>query len=332
MFLTTKLSNRYDESFAAGVLRTFLSRVLKMPTSTSRRSLHMIRPSLTSLATAAAILASAIQVKAQDNSTFYELETKYIFGFTIGSSIGIEGEKAFEPDTVANFGKRDGTYTVTETELEFEFTPNQFMQIELGPTVSYYNIHNVTDIDNRSMGSVNGFEADFRYLILDRGPSPFAVTLSAEPEFHSLDETTGEKVVNYGLETRIEADAELIKNRLWLGLNLLYEPETTRADLGAWQNESTVGLSTALAFQIIPKLTIGSEIWYLRHYDGLSFNTFTGDAVYLGPTFYYQIAPKMLVSAAWDIQVAGHEPGVLSALDLTDFSRQRARLLIEFEF
>jgi hypothetical protein len=307
---------------------------MKQPMSTHRVMRHclVMRHCVTSLATIAAILTTAVRAEAQDNNAFYELETKYIFGFTIGSSIGIEGEKAFEPDTFANFGKRDGTYTATETELEFEFTPNQFMQIELGPTVSYYNIHNVTDIDDRSMGSVNGFEADFRYLVLDRGLSPFAVTLSAEPEYHSLDETTGQKVVNYGLETRIEADAELIKNRLWLGLNLLYEPETTRADFGEWDKESTLGLSTALAFQIIPKLTVGAEMWYLRHYDGLSFNTFTGDAVYLGPTFYYQIAPKMLVSAAWDVQVAGHEPGVLPALDLTDFSRQRAKLLLEFEF
>jgi hypothetical protein len=28
----------------------------------------------------------------------------------------------------------------------------------------------------------------------------------------------------------------------------------------------------------------------------------------------------------------GHEPGVIPPLDLTDFSRQRARLLLEFEF
>jgi hypothetical protein len=305
---------------------------MKKPISTVRRLRRVLRECLIRLGVLVAILTAAVRAEAQDSSAFHELETKYIFGFTIGSSIGIEGEKAFEPDTIGNFGKRDGTYTATETELEFEYTPSQLVQIEFGPTVSYYNIHNVTGIDDRSMGSLNGFEADFRYLVLDQGASPFAVTLSAEPEFHSLDETTGAKVVNYGLETRVEADAELIKNRLFLGLNLLYEPETTRADFGAWDNESTLGLSTALAFQIIPKVTVGAELWYLRHYEGLSFNTFTGDAIYLGPTFFYQISPKMLVSAAWDIQVAGHETDVLPALDLTDFSHQRARLLLEFEF
>lgn len=284
------------------------------------------------LGATAIILAITFRAEAQEDTAFHEIETKYIFGFTIGSSTGIEGEKAFEPDTVANFGKRTGTYAATETELEYEFTPNQYMQIELGPTVSYYNIHNVTGIDDHNMASVNGFEGEFRYLVLDRGPSPFAVTLAAEPEWHSLDETTGAKVVNYGVETRVEADAELIKNRLFLGLNLLYEPETTRADFGEWDNESTLGLSTALAFQIVPKVVIGAELWYLRHYDGVAFNTFTGDALYLGPTLYYQISPKILMSAAWNVQVAGHETDVGSPLDLTDFSRQRAKLLLEFEF
>ena len=293
---------------------------------------HAVSHCLAYLGATAVILSTEVRSNAQDSGTFYEIETKYIFGFTTGSSVGLEGEKAFEPVTVGRLGKRTGTYTATETELEYEFTPNQYMQIELGPTVSYYNIHNVTDIADRSMVSFNGFVSEFRYLILDRGPSPFAVTLAAEPEWRSRDETTGEKVVNYALETRIEADAELIKNRLFLGLNLLYEPETTRADLGAWGNESTFGVSTALAFQIIPKVVVGAELWYLRHYEGMAFNTFTGDAIFLGPTFYWKIWPKILVSAAWNTQVAGHETGGPKALNLTDFSHQRARLLLEFEF
>jgi hypothetical protein len=38
------------------------------------------------------------------------------------------------------------------------------------------------------------------------------------------------------------------------------------------------------------------------------------------------------MSAAWETQIAGHEPGVSSALDLADFFHHRARLLFEFEF
>ena len=297
----------------------------------ARRSRFLVGLRAACLTAAGALIATAAAAQAQDDA-FHEIETKYIFGFTVGSSIGIEGEKAFEPDTRAGFGKGTGRYTATETELEYEFTPNQFMQIELGPTVSYYNIHGVTGLDDRNMATVSGFESTFRYLVLDRGPSPFAVTLAAGPEWHGADETSGARVVNYALNTAVEADAELIKNRLFLGFNLLFEPETTRADLGEWERESTIGGSAALAFQIIPKVTVGAELWYLRHYEGLAFDSFTGDAVYLGPTFFWQIAPKVLVSAAWNTQIAGHEVGVPGALDLADFSHQRARLLLEFEF
>jgi hypothetical protein len=302
-----------------------------MDRSDARESIPRLFARFTAAATL--MLGATVAARAQGADAFHEVETKYIFGnFTVGSSTGIEGEKAFEPETEAGFGKGGGHYAVSQTTLEYEFTPTQYMQIVLGPTVSYYNIHGVPGLDDRNMAAVNGFEAEFRSVLIDRGPSPVAVTLSIEPEFHSRDETSGAKVVNYGLETRLEADTELIKNRLFLGFNLLYEPETTRADLGQWQNESTFGISSALAFQIVPNVVLGADLWYLRHYDGAAFNSFTGDAVYLGPTFYWKIAPKVLMSAAWETQIAGHEPGVSSTLDSTDFSRQRARLLLEFEF
>jgi hypothetical protein len=290
------------------------------------------RPFAVFAAAVVILLSSPITARAEDNGGFNELETKYIFGFTIGSSVGDQGDKEFEPDTNADFGKRGGSYGVGQTALEYEYTLTQFMQIELGPTVSYYDIHNVPGLDDRDTGTIKGFEADIRSILIDHNRSPFAATLSLEPEFHSRDETSGDKVVSYGLETRLEADTQLIKNRLYLGFNVLYEPETTRADLGIWENESTLGISSALAFQIVPKVTIGADLWYLSHYDGAVFNSFTGDAVYLGPTFYWQITPKILMSAAWQAQIAGREVGISSALDLTDFSRERARLLLEFEF
>jgi hypothetical protein len=292
------------------------------------------RCALAVIAMTAVVLFTAKAARAQNADTFGELETKYIFGnFTIGSSTDKQGDKAFEPETEANFGKRGGHYAVAETELEFEYSPTQFLQIELGPTVSSYDISNVPGLDDRHMTGVNGFEADVRSVILDRGSSPFAVTASFEPEFHSLDETSGASVSNYGLENRLEADAELIKNRLYFGSNLLYEPETTRDSLGAWDNESTWGISSALAYQIIPRVVVGVDLWYLQHYDGVGFNTFTGDAVYLGPTFYWHIAHHVLMSAAWETQIAGHEVGATPGnLDLTDFSHARARLLFEFEF
>jgi hypothetical protein len=283
-----------------------------------------------SLTLACAGMSSISAARADD--AYREIETKYIFGFTEGSGIGLEGEKEFSPDTIIGSDKRDGRYTAVETKLKFEYTPNQFVQFEFGPIATYHDVQNVTGLANINAGTFGGFFGEFRYLLLERGASsPLSVTLSIEPEWHNIDETTGQGVVNYGLEANINADLEVIKNRAYLGFNLLYEPERTLTQEGSSDEETTLGASAAFAYRVLPNVTIGAETWYLRHYAGLGFDTFTGDTVYVGPNLYIQIAPKIFATFAWNTQVAGHEVGV-GNLDLADFSRNRFKVKASFEF
>ena len=280
-------------------------------------------------------LSAANAAKAQDG--FYEVETKYIFGFTEGSGIGLEGEKEFSLETIARIGKADGRYWASETKLEYEFTPNQYVQFELGPLVSTHVIKNVTDLDNRNNLAMSGFFGEMRYLVLERNvSSPLAITLSAEPEWHRIDETSGAHVTNLGLELKVNADLELIKNRLFLGSNLLYEVEGTKDPdhIGAgWEKELIGGVSAALSYRIIPSVFIGVEAWYLRHYDGSFFNAFTGDAIFVGPTLYAKLGPKTFITAAWNAQVSGHDVEVPdSKLNFGEFTRSHAKLKLAAEF
>ena len=288
------------------------------------------------------VVAGALIALSNTNSTcaqdgFYEVETKYIFGFTEGSGVGLEGEREFVLDSVARIGKADGRYWASETKLEYEFTPNQYVQFELGPLVSTHVIKNVTDLENRNSLAMSGFFGEMRYLMLERSASsPLAVTLSAEPEWHRIDETSGTRVTNLGLELKVNADLELIENRLFLGSNLLYEVEGTKDPdhVGAgWEEESIGGVSVALSYRIIPSVFLGAEAWYLRHYDGSFFNAFTGDAIFVGPTLYAKLGRKTFMTAAWNAQVSGHDvdvPG--SRLNFGEFSRSRAKLKLAVEF
>jgi hypothetical protein len=206
--------------------------------------------------------ASCFGARAQNSAVIYrEIETKYVFGFTEGSGIGLDGEKEFSFDTEARIGKRDGRYYASESKLEFEFTPNQYLQFEFGPFVSAHSIKEVTDRDSRNQVAFGGAFGEVRYLLLDRGPlSPLALTLSAEPEWRRIDETSGERVTNFELELRLNGDVELVKNRLFLGFNLLYEPEATHDPdhIGAgWGMESKGGASAALAHRIVPSVLVG---------------------------------------------------------------------------
>lgn len=286
---------------------------------------------------ALSLIAIGSVARAQDNpAVFRDVETKYIFGFTSGSGIGLEGEKELSIESVGRFGKRDGRYGAAETKFIYEFTPNQYFQLELGALASWHSIKDVTDLEDRNRTAFGGLFGEIRYLLLDRGPSsPLAVTLSAEQVWRRIDETGGARVKNFEMEFKVNADLELVKNRLYVAANLLYEPEATRVPDGVgagWEKESIGGISGALSYRITPSVFIGAEIWYLRHYEGAFFNTYTGDAVYAGPTIYVQLDRKMFLAASWNSQIAGHEVDGLAPLNLAEFSRHRAKLKLAVEF
>jgi len=271
--------------------------------------------------------------RAEDASSWRDIETKYVFGFTTGSGIGLEGEKEFTVDSIGRFGKRDGHYAASETKYEFEFTPSQFIQIEFGALGSTHNIGGVTDLDDRNQVALAGGFAEFRYLALERtSNNPLAVTLAVEPTVRRIDETSGERVRNFEFETTVNVDLELMRNRLYAGFNLLYEPEVTQMLTGETQREATFGGSAALSLRLASNVVLGGEVWYLRHYDAANLTSFTGDAVMLGPTLYLRFTPKMFMTAAWNAQVWGREIGNPVSLNLAEFQRHRAKLKFAWEF
>jgi hypothetical protein len=298
-----------------------------------RATIQLGRRHALALGTIAGLLWCSAAACADDASSWRDLETKYIFGFTTGSGIGLEGEKELTIDTIGRFGKRDGHYAATETKYEFEFTPSQFIQIEFGALGSTHHIGGVTDLDDQSQIALGGGFAELRYLAIERtSNNPLSVTLAVEPTVRRIDETSGERVRNFEFETTVNADLEILKNRLFAAVNLLYEPEVTQTVTGDTQREATFGGSAALSLRVASNVVLGGEVWYLRHYDAANLTAFTGDAVMLGPSLYIRFTPKMFMTAAWNTQVWGREVGNPVSLNLSEFQRNRAKLKFAWEF
>ncbi len=270
----------------------------------------------------------------QPADVFYEAESKYLFGFLDGSDIGNESEKAFEYEATGSFQKRGGSYSAVEHEFEFEYVPTQDFAFELSAHALSDSINNVEGLDNFNGTQFSGASAKLRYLIIGRGPgSPIGLTVSAEPEWARVDDVDGTRALSYASEFRLVADTELMPNRLFAALNLIYEPSTAKpADTGVWERSSDAGIGLGLAYRVTPTVAVGAGAEYDRAYDGLLFQTFDGDALFVGPTLQINFTPKILLAAALSAQVAGHASGDPRALDLTDFARYRANLKLEFEF
>ena len=129
------------------------------------------------------------------------------------------------------------------------------------------------------------------------------------------------------------ADWEIIRDRVVVAFNLLYQPETMRSKLtGTWSQESTAGVAFAVMAQVHLGIFVGGEARYLRKYDSLGLDALAGQGFFVGPTIYIKLSERAWIAAAWSAQVAGQATRSVGSLDLVNFERRQARLLFGVNF
>jgi len=279
------------------------------------------------LALAALFLAPVVAAAAE------KLETTHLFGFTLGSDVNDVGETEGELETVGRFGKRVGSYAAIQTVAGMKAIPFKDFSIEPGVGVAYHSISGVPGLDDRRQLAVESFGFETRYRLLDRAQAPFGLTVGADPRWFRYDDISGEGVDGYRSGFLVIADKELVADRVFAAFNLLYELEASRSHLtNLWDHQSSLGITTAVAMQVQPGVLIGAEVRFLRRYDGLGLDTFIGQALFIGPTFYQRFNDRIWMGAAWSVQVAGRATAVAAPLDLTNFERHQATLRFGYNF
>ncbi|WP_275184076.1 hypothetical protein [Bradyrhizobium sp. CSA112] len=261
------------------------------------------------------------------------IDTEHLFGFMIGTDIGNVGEREFQSETTGRFGKNGGRYRAVGQEFELEFVPVRNFRIEIGSTFASHPISGVPGLDDQRRLSWQGGSVDLRYRFLDRQTALFGLTLATEAHAHRVDEATAEGVRSFGTEFRLAFDRELVPNRVVAAFNLIYEPEWTRViGSGAMELESTAGAALAVMAQLRPGFLLGGEARYLRKYDGTGLEELAGQALFVGPTAYFQLSKRSRLTASWSVQAWGRPAGSTANLDLANFERHQARLVFGVNF
>ncbi len=286
------------------------------------------------LAIAAAVFAAfAAPARADDDSPtsadpFYRLDTKNLFGALEGADVGEAGDRSVELETTASLFKRSGRYAFVEQEAIYEITPTPRLGVEFGAHGLGQSIRGVADMSGYSGVDFSGVSNEWRYVLSPRsGPWSLQATFTVEPEFARMFEG-GARGQEFGLPFLFILDAQPIARRLYAGLNLLYAPEISRENGQPWSRASALSASGALSWRVTPDAMIGAEADYLNAFDGLAAEGWRGSAVFLGPTFHYQISEKVDLSGAWMQQIAGWPHGP----NLAEFTRSQAKLRLEIEF
>jgi hypothetical protein len=261
------------------------------------------------------------------------IDTEHLFGFMIGTDVGNVGEREFQSETTGRFARNGGNYRAIGQQLELEFVPARNFRIEIGSTFSGHDINGVAGFDDRRQLAWQGVSVDFRYRFLERDTAPLGLTLAVETHAQRIDETTAAVVRNYGTEFTLAFDRELVPNLAVLALNLSYQPEWTRfVRAGAAEQESTIGAALGVMTQISGSFFLGGEARYLRRYEGIGLEELAGQALFVGPTAYFQLSERSRLTASWSVQAWGRPAGSNAALDLVNFERHQARLVFGVNF
>jgi len=277
---------------------------------------------------ACAVALTPAHVHAEDG-----FDTEHIFGFLIGTDVGNPGEREFQSQTTGRFGKGGGRYRALENEFEIEVVPLPNFRVEVGGTASLHDITGVPDIDDRRQFNFQGASLDLRYRLLDRARAPFGLTIAAELHGDRIDETSGAKGRMYGTEFTLAFDRELIPNFAIGALNLIYQPEWARFEVaGVSEKSSTIGAALAGLVRVRSNVLLGGELRYFRQYEGIGPGELSGQALFVGPTAYFQLSERSRLTLSWSTQAWGRPAGSGGNLDLVNFERHQARMVFGVNF
>lgn len=260
-------------------------------------------------------------------------DTEHIFGFMIGSDVGNHGEREFQTETTGRFGKGSGTYRALSHQVEIEVVPVPNFRVEVGGVATMHDISGVPDIDDRRQLNFQGLSLDLRYRLLDRDNAPFGMTVAAEIHGNRIDEISGAKGRMYGSDFTLAFDRELVPNFVIGALNLIYQPEWARFEVsGLSEKSSIIGAAFAGMVRVRPDFLLGGEMRYFRQYEGIGLGEFSGQALFVGPTAYFQLTEKSRLTLSWSMQAWGRPAGSSANLDLVNFERHQARLVFGVNF
>ncbi|GJE42683.1 hypothetical protein [Methylobacterium soli] len=269
---------------------------------------------------------------AAENLTPGDLDTEHLFGFTEGSDLGIPGEPELEWETTGRLGRRPGTFGAVDSGLALKVPLSNDFRLAPGVAFNAYEV-GPPGGQTRTVGGLSAGFLETRLRLQDRREAPFGLTLNIVSSVGRIDTGSGLRASSYGTEAGLLADRELIPGKLVGAINLGYALAATRLHrLDDRLLSSGLEVSGALAYQVQPGTFLGGELRYLRAYDGLGLDRFTGEAVFLGPTLYASLSAQLWLSVAWSVQVAGRAAGEGGGLDLTNFDRHQARLRIGYNF
>jgi hypothetical protein len=194
-----------------------------------------------------------------ESSAGAAIDTEHIFGFAEGADIGEKGERELEITATSLIGKL-GLYVGIQNETAFRYGVAEGFRASIGGLTDYRAISGVPDLaDLHALNIFAGVSSEFRWQFLNRFSSPLDLTVSFEPQWQNIDNTSGHYMQSYVLPLRLLADIPLIPEKMFAAFNLSYVPTFARIG-GIWQRQNPVENTLAASTAITGNSFLGLEV------------------------------------------------------------------------
>ncbi|MGY6569531.1 MAG: hypothetical protein ACXIVE_11110 [Salinarimonas sp.] len=296
---------------------------------------HLTTTTLTHLGAILLIAGAGFNAPALAEDT----PTTDLFGFTEGADIADPGEFGFAVELEGAFGARPSPYNELTGTVEATIGVTDWFEMTPFLSIASTRLREEFDEPTRSATGVAGLGVGFKFKLLDRDQTGFGLAFKAAPFFTWFDEGEAVRGRGYGGEFALMLDRAFIPGQFYGGLNVTFE--TTRFRQSGfdedgmrhpWEPSSELGFSAALSTRIAQGVFLGGEVAYLRAYESAGLDRFAGEALFVGPTLFMPVSENVELSAGFSSQVWGRPQGGGARLDLDNFNRHRARLMLAVSF
>lgn len=266
------------------------------------------------------------------------------FGYSYGSETLQRGKWELYSWTTGRFDKGIGSYSAFDLKQEVEYGVTDRFQIALEWKENYTYFtggagqesadSNTPVRRNRFSFVGNGLE--LKYALSSPYKDPIGIALFVEPEYALTDSPSGDKFLEWEIETRLIAQKNFLEDRLIAVLNLTNETEWERprpshgeSFTANFKPEVTAGLT----YRFISNWFLGIETRYATELVDANIHNQEYWAFSVGPALHYATG-RWWATLTWLPQVAGwHADGSRSgSLDLNSHERNEIRLKIGFNF
>jgi hypothetical protein len=260
-----------------------------------------------------------------------------VFGYLYGSDTLPRNRTEIYNWLTLRTGKGRGTYRAWDemVELEHGFTDRLQGSLYIKGRSHRISSGALEEDPDRKLNrglEFDGFNLALKYNLLSVYKDILGLALYLEPSYSRISKVAGERMDQFGLETKLIIQKNFFDDQLVTAYNLALEPEWARLKAGGeHEKELEVEHTVGASYRILPRWSVGIEGRYHSEYPDFKGREF--GAYFLGPTIHYG-AESWWTTFTFLPQISGHPktPGRQSGLHLTDHEKREFRLKIAFNF